>query len=99
MTRLRAKSEALTGLLNRALREMLADAVEVITPQEPARRGCQLSVRVKHDAKKVFGALLAAGLICDWREPDVIRLAPVPLYNRFADVARCVEVLTCSQGL
>jgi kynureninase len=97
MTRLRAKSEALTGLLDAGLREMLAERVEVITPTEPARRGCQLSVRVKQNAKPAFNALLAAGVICDWREPDVIRLAPVPLYNRFADVVRCLEVLSCAK--
>jgi kynureninase len=97
MDRLRAKSEALTGLLDRALRELFPDRVEIITPAEPSRRGCQLSVRVKRDAKAVFAALLARGVVCDWREPDVIRLAPVPLYNRFADVVRCVEVFACAK--
>jgi kynureninase len=92
MAKLRAKSEALTGLLDRALRGLFPEWVEVLTPADPARRGCQLSARVKRDAKKTFGALLASGVVCDWREPDVIRLAPVPLYNRFADVLRCVEV-------
>jgi kynureninase len=52
---------------------------------------------VKHNAKEAFAALGAHGVICDWREPDVIRLAPVPLYNRFADVVRCVEVLSCAK--
>jgi kynureninase len=94
MPRLRAKSEALTCLLDHALRALFAEWIEVITPSDPARRGCQLSIRVKHDAKKVFVTLIANGVICDWREPDVIRLAPVPLYNRFADVWRCVEVLS-----
>jgi kynureninase len=97
MDRLRAKSERITGLLDRALREMFPDRVEIITPSETARRGCQLSVRVKHDAKVVFNALLAAGVVCDWRDPDVIRLAPVPFYNRFADIARCVEVFACAK--
>ncbi|MCI0703451.1 MAG: kynureninase, partial [Planctomycetia bacterium] len=68
------------------------EQVEVLTPAEPARRGCQLSVRVKREAKKTFSALLSCGVICDWREPDVIRLAPVPFYNRFADALRCLEV-------
>jgi kynureninase len=97
MNRLRAKSERLTGLLDRALSELFPDRVEIITPAEPKRRGCQLSVRVKRDAKATFNALLAAAVICDWREPDVIRLAPVPLYNRFADIVRCVEVLACAK--
>jgi kynureninase len=92
MDRLREKSLALTGFLDRSLREGFADAVEVITPADPARRGCQLSVRVKRNARETFTVLNRAGVVCDWREPDVIRLAPVPLYNRFADVARCLEV-------
>jgi kynureninase len=56
-----------------------------------------VSVRIKQDARAVFAALGASGVICDWREPDVIRLAPVPLYNRFSDVVRCVEVLSCAK--
>lgn len=90
--RLRAKSEALTGFLDRALRERFPVWVDVITPAGPARRGCQLSVRVKRQARETFAALLARGVVCDWREPDVIRLAPVPFYNRFADALRCLEV-------
>jgi kynureninase len=97
MNRLRAKSEALTGLLDSALRALFAESVDIITPSEPARRGCQLSVRVKHNAKRAFAALVASGVVCDWREPDVIRLAPVPFYTRFADVVRCVEVLSCAK--
>jgi kynureninase len=92
MVRLRAKSEALTGFLDRAFRERFPDRVEILTPADPARRGCQLSVRVKRGARATFAALLASGVVCDWREPDVIRLAPVPFYNRFADVLRCLEV-------
>jgi kynureninase len=97
MDRLRAKSVALTGFLDRALRELCPDSAEIITPADPARRGCQLSVRVKRDTRAVFDALLARGVVCDWREPDVIRLVPVPLYNRFADVVRCVEVFACAK--
>ncbi len=98
MSRLRTKSEALTGFLERGLRELLAERVEIITPSDPMRRGCQLSVRVKQNAKQAFAALGANGVICDWREPDVIRLAPVPLYNRFADVVRCLEVLSATSS-
>src|SRR5438067_12927932 len=92
MDRLRAKSEALTGFLDHALREQFPDWVEILTPADPARRGCQLSVRVRREARATFRALLGRGVVCDWREPDVIRLAPVPLYNRFAEVVRCLEV-------
>ena len=82
------------GFLDRALRELFPDAVEILTPADPARRGCQLSVRVKQNARDTFTALLKAGVVCDWREPDVIRLAPVPLYNQFAEVVRCLETMT-----
>ena len=92
MDRLRAKSEALTGFLDRALRERFPGRVEILTPADPARRGCQLSIRVKREARETFAALLARGVVCDWREPDVIRLAPVPFYNRFADAQRCLDV-------
>jgi len=93
---LREKSIRLTGYLEWLLRREVGDAVEIFTPADPARRGCQLSLRVKPGAtpgKTVFRKIEAAGVTCDWREPDVIRVAPVPLYNRFAEVHRFVEVL------
>lgn len=94
MQRLRAKSERLTGYLEHLLRERLPDNVEIITPSEPSRRGCQLSLRVKtRDGRKVFETLENGGVTCDWREPDVIRVAPVPLYNSFVDVSRFVQEL------
>lgn len=98
MGRLRAKSEVLTGFLDRALREHFVGWAEVLTPADPARRGCQLSVRVLRDAREAFAAVLEAGVVCDWREPDVIRLAPVPFYNRFADVVRGLEVFDRVRG-
>ena len=88
LDRLRAKSVKLTGLLEFLLRP-LADSIEVITPSDPAARGCQLSVRIagtRGRGRQVFERLATLGVICDWREPDVIRVAPVPLYNRFEDV-------------
>ncbi len=94
--RLREKSLALTGFLEQRLDETLASAVEILTPRVQARRGCQLSLRLREGAaasREVFERLGAAGVICDWREPDVIRVAPVPLYNRFADVDRFVSTL------
>ena len=98
MDRLRAKSEALTGFLDRALRERFPGRVEILTPADPARRGGQLSIRVKREARETFAALLARGVVCDWREPDVIRLAPVPFYNRFADAQRCLDVFEAVAG-
>ena len=88
LERLREKSVALTGFLELLLRP-LERQVEIITPREPARRGCQLSIRIlgaRTRGRQVLGRLTELGVICDWREPDVIRVAPIPLYNRFEEV-------------
>jgi kynureninase len=88
---LRAKSIALTGYLAALLQELAPDELELITPADPAQRGCQLSVRLRVGAERgrqVFQALQARGVIVDWREPDILRLAPTPLYNRFEDALR-----------
>jgi len=90
ITRLRAKSEALTGYLESLLQGL---PVEQITPADPSARGCQLSIRIPGATRALPEALHQQGLICDWREPDVLRLAPVPLYNTFTDVYRCVQAL------
>ena len=94
MDRLRAKSLQLTGYLERRVREELADTLQIVTPREPERRGCQLSLRVaggREHGRALFEFLESRGVIGDWREPDVIRISPVPLYNRFADVDRFVD--------
>ncbi|MEL5993354.1 kynureninase, partial [Hymenobacter segetis] len=70
------------------------DKLEIITPADPAQRGCQLSVLVHERGRELFDFLAAQGIIADWREPNVIRLAPVPLYNSFEDVERVGEALT-----
>ena len=88
---LRAKSLALTAYLERLLGELGADALEQLTPVDPEQRGCQLSVRVRAGAAaaaRLSQALTARAVVCDRREPDVLRLAPVPLYNRYEDVLR-----------
>jgi kynureninase len=92
MSRLRKKSEQLTAYLEQELHSVPKGAVEVITPSEPSQRGCQLSLRVKN-GRELVDKLSKAGLFCDFREPDVMRVAPTPLYNRFSDVDRFVEVL------
>jgi kynureninase len=84
LERLRVKSIALTGFLEYLMDE-LAPRVRVISPRDPAERGCQLSLRVA-GGHEIFERLSAAGVVCDWREPDTLRVAPVPLYNRFEDV-------------
>jgi kynureninase len=95
MEPLREKSLRLTGYLEWLLQRELADTVEILTPADPRQRGCQLSLRVKSNrpGKTVLEKLETSGVTCDWREPDVIRVAPVPLYNRYEDVHRFVEIL------
>ncbi len=92
--RLRAKSVALTAYLESLLRERVADLIDIATPREPQRRGCQLSLRVKgarEAGRSLFEHLQQAGIVVDWREPDVIRAAPTPLYNRHVDCLRLVS--------
>lgn len=95
LERLRRKSVALTGYLEYLLDRLTPD-VQLITPRAAESRGCQLSVRImgaRGRGRRVFEALTARGVIADWREPDTIRLAPIPLYNSFADVFRGTEAL------
>ena len=89
------KSLKLTGYLEYLLNEFhIDDAIlEVITPKNPDERGCQLSLFVHKNGKQVFDKLTESGVVADWREPNVIRVAPVPLYNTFEDVYRFVEIL------
>ena len=96
MQRLRAKSVALTDYLDGLIRP-LAPAVRIITPANSARRGCQLSLRIAGGAargRQVFDGLTVRGMVCDWRSPDIIRVAPVPLYNRYEDAWRFADALT-----
>jgi kynureninase len=96
LERLRAKSVALTGYLERRLDKTVRDRIEIVTPRDPARRGCQLSMRLRGGAdsgRAVFDRLGEMGMVCDWREPDIIRAAPAPLYNTFSEVERLVEAL------
>lgn len=93
MTNLRAKSLLLTNYLEYLLTEKASPHFTIITPREPEQRGAQLSLQMHHNGKAVLQRLLEQNVICDWREPDLIRVAPVPLYNSFADVYRFVETL------
>jgi kynureninase len=90
---LRARSEKLTGYLEYLLDRLPADRAEVITPREPERRGCQLSLRVAEGAPRLLKALAAEGVFADFREPDVIRLAPAPLYNSYQEVWALAGIL------
>ncbi|HET7922820.1 MAG TPA: kynureninase [Gammaproteobacteria bacterium] len=96
MAALREKSLQLTGYLEFLLRQRLPEQLEIITPRDPTQRGCQLSLRLhaeRNRARAVYETLEQRGVTCDWREPDVIRVAPVPLYNRYADVHGFVGIL------
>ena len=87
------KSILLTAYLEFLLLSHFKEKIEIITPSEVHQRGCQLSIRFHENGKAIHTALGENGVICDWREPDVVRLAPVPLYNSFLDVWEFVEVL------
>jgi kynureninase len=94
MENLRAKSEKLTGFLEYLLNDTFKNGeIRIITPSNPKERGCQLSLVAKENGKKVFDYLSKNNVIADWREPNVIRIAPTPLYNTFEEVFRFVELL------
>ena len=93
MQRLREKSVALTGFLGRCIAPL---PLTLLTPDAPDERGCQLSLRIHGGSargRKALEHLADAGVMCDWREPDILRAAPVPLYNSFQDVERFATVL------
>jgi len=97
---LRAKSELLTGymefLINAINLKNGKELFKIITPKEPNKRGGQLSVVCTGDAKGIFNYLTKNGVVGDWREPNVIRLSPVPLYNSFTDVFNAGRILAGS---
>ena len=92
MEKLITKSKQLTGYLEFLLLNGNRKDFKIITPADDAQRGCQLSIVMDKDGKKTFDALTQNGVIADWREPDVIRVAPVPMYNSFTDVFRFAEI-------
>ncbi len=91
MAAIRVKSEKLTGFLEYLIAENLP-AVAIITPVNPAERGCQLSLVVP-GGKNTYEKILKKGVVCDWRKPDIIRVAPHPLFNRYTEVYDFVELL------
>ena len=92
MSLIRSKSEKLTGYME-FLMNTISNKVEIVTPADATQRGSQLSLVMNKNGKDVFNQLGLQGVICDWREPDVIRVAPVPLYNSFIEVYRFYEIL------
>jgi len=93
MKALREKSEKLTGYMEFLLKQIDNLSFQIITPAEPGRRGCQLSLLFSDRGREVFDALTKRGVIADWREPNVIRIAPVPMYNTFEDAYKFYEIL------
>ncbi|SDB53556.1 Kynureninase [Flavobacteriaceae bacterium MAR_2010_188] len=91
--RLLEKSKKLTAYYEFLLLELKNSSINIITPSDTNRRGCQISIQVKNADKSLFDKISRRGVVCDWREPDVIRCAPVPLYNSFLDVYKMVQIL------
>lgn len=90
---IRRKAVKLTGFLEFLIDQIDGNRVDIITPRDPSERGCQLSIKVKDADKGLHGKLMENGVISDWREPDVIRVAPAPLYNSYRDVFHFTERL------
>jgi len=93
MERLRKKAIALTGYLEFLVKSLGDDVINIITPSDPAQRGSQLSIQVKNADRALFDKITARGVIADWREPDVIRVSAVPMYNSFVDAWRFYSIL------
>jgi kynureninase len=98
MAALRKKSVALTGYLESLLEQSKSPRFSTITPREPERRGAMLAIRIQENGQKVVTRLVEQGVLCDFREPDILRAAPVPLYNSYQDVARFVERFLAALG-
>jgi len=96
MDRLREKTILLSGYLEYIIDEIsqeLGVNLEIITPRAWDERGCQLSIIAHGYGKQLFDQLMSKGVVVDWREPNVIRMAPVPLYNSFMDVYEFGQIL------
>lgn len=93
MKAIRKKGDLLTGYLEYLIKQNPKNNLSIITPLDPKQRGCQLSLRMKSNGKRVHERLLEKDVICDWREPDAIRVTPIPLYTRFIDVYQLTQIL------
>ena len=93
INKLREKAIILTGYMEFLVNSLGKDVIKIITPADPHQRGSQLSIQVKNATKDVFNKITEDGVIADWREPDVIRVAPVPMYNSFEDVFKFYTIL------
>ena len=93
MDQLRTKSIRLTSFLESLISHLQHDKVTIITPNDERKRGAQLSLFFSSDSKSIYDGLLEKGIICDWREPNVIRVSPAPIYNSYMDVFHFVRTL------
>jgi len=92
METLRAKSVILTQFLQDLILAIDDPRIRIISPLTSDQRGCQLSIMLSPPDKKVFEALIASGVVVDWREPGIMRVAPVPMYNSFEEVYKFVSI-------
>jgi kynureninase len=101
MSALRAKSKELTAYLEFIFQELKSKGVPVeqLTSYDENERGCQLSIRLEGRTKEFVGVLANEGVVVDWREPDIIRMAPVPMYNSFQDIYAFGKVMEKIYGL
>lgn len=99
MKKLREKSVQLTGYLEFLIHELGSEHFSILTPSDPTQRGCQLSIRTHRNGKELFNQLTQSGIYCDWREPDVIRVAPTPFYNSFTEIYQFIEILKTVSSL
>ena len=93
MNKLRMKSIKLTGYLEYLILQMNNKNIDIITPKDPNQRGCQLSIKLNNSKKSLHENLRLNNVITDWRDPNVIRCAPVPFYNSYQDVYNFVKIL------
>lgn len=93
MGRLRDKSKKLTGFLVEQLQTLPAGFVDIFTPLDPEQRGAQLSLKIRGGTREMVASLRKDGIICDFREPNIVRVAPTPLYNKFSECVTFVERL------
>ena len=98
MEALRAKSIRLTGYLEYLVDRIETDRFKIITPRDPDQRGSQLSLLVHDESKLLLSKLQREGVVCDFREPDSIRVAPVAMYNSFHDAWRFAQALDRNVG-
>ncbi len=96
MPALNAKSQRMNRYLREGFARVATEQLQILTPAEADRSGCQLSIRVaagRDAGRRLFENLTSRGVIVDWREPDILRMAPAPLYNSYADLARCLTAI------